>query len=139
MANLKFLTWNIRGIRDKIKRAAVFACLKTYRADITILIETHITGQLQLALKRPWIGWAFHATHSPHSRGVSILVAKTTPFAVITIRTDPQGRFIFLHCTLNGSQYLIMAFYIPPPYKSNLVTEGLLYMAQHTSHMVGRL
>lgn len=24
-----------------------------------------------------------------------------------------------------------MAFYIPPPYKSNLITEGLLYMAQH--------
>lgn len=44
---------------------------------------------------------------------------------------NPQGRFIFLHCTLYGMQYLIMAYYIPPPYNSNLVNEGFLYMAQH--------
>lgn len=45
MANLKFLIWNIRGIRDKLKRTAVFTCLKTYRADITVLVETHVTGR----------------------------------------------------------------------------------------------
>lgn len=62
--------------------------------------------------------------------GVSILIAKTTPFGIISVQTDPQGRFTFLHCTLFGTQYLIMAFYIPPPYTSNLAVEGFLYMAQ---------
>lgn len=112
--NIKFLSWNIRRIRDKLKCTTIFNNLKLYRADIIVLVETHATGQLQLALKRPWIGWAFHATHTPYSRGILILIAKTTPFAIISVRTDPQGRYIFLHCTLNGLQYLIMAYYIPP-------------------------
>lgn len=98
MASIKFLTWNVRGIHDKIKRTAIFGCLKSYRADISVLVETHVTGQIQIALKRPWIGWAYHATHTPYSRGVSVLIAKTTPFSLILVRTDPQGRFIFLHC-----------------------------------------
>lgn len=108
MTNIKFLTWNVRGIRDRFKRTAVFGCLKSYRADIIVLVETHITGQLQVALKRPWIGWAYHATHSSYSRGVSILIAKTAPFGIISVRTDPQGRFIFsalyyLWLTIPGS------------------------------------
>lgn len=131
MTNIKFLTWNVRGLRDRIKRSAIFECLKTYRADISVLVETHITGQIQRALRRPWIGWTYHATHTPYSRGVSILIAKSTPFSCISVRTDPQGRFIFLHCTLSGIQYLIMAFYIPPPYTSTLINEGLLFMAKH--------
>lgn len=51
LANIKFLTWNLRGIRDKLKRTAVFGCHKSYRADISVLVEMHVTGQLQLALK----------------------------------------------------------------------------------------
>lgn len=131
MTSIKFLTWNVRGIRDKIKRSAIFGCLKSYRADISVLVETHVTGQLQNALKRPWIGWTYHATHTPYSWWVSILIAKTTPFSFISVQTDPQGRFIFLHCTISGTQYLIMAFYVPPPYTSNLINEGFLFMEKH--------
>ena len=40
MANVKFLTWNVRGLRDKVKRSAIFR-LKTYRADIVVLVEMH--------------------------------------------------------------------------------------------------
>lgn len=99
MADIKFLTWNVRGIRDKLKRTAIFGCLKSYRADITVLVETHVTGQLQLALRRPWIGLTYHAAYTSYSRDVSILIAKTAPFGIISVRTDPQGRFIFLHCS----------------------------------------
>lgn len=86
MATIKFLTWNVRGIWDQLKRTAVFGCLKSYRADIIVLVETHVTGQLQRAIKRPWIGWAYHATHTPYSCGVSIFIAKTTQFGIEMVR-----------------------------------------------------
>lgn len=68
MASLKFLTWNVRGLRDKIKSAAVLAFLKKQRADVMVLVETHVEGRLQMALRRPWVGWAYHSTYTSHSR-----------------------------------------------------------------------
>lgn len=96
-----------------------------------VLVEIHVTGQLQLALKRPLIGWDYHATHTPYSRGISILIAKTVQFGIISVHVDPQGRFVFLHGTIYGKPYLILACYIPLPYNSAVINAGFLYMAQY--------
>lgn len=73
--------------------------------------------QLQCALKRPWIGWAFHAKYTTHSRGVSLLLAKSVHFEKIV--PDPQGRYVFLYALISGS-LLIIAYYIPPRYSAVL-------------------
>lgn len=54
MASLKLVTWNVRGLHAKPKGVAVLSHLKSL--DVSILLETHITGQMQLALKKPWVG-----------------------------------------------------------------------------------
>lgn len=72
MADVKFMVWNVRGLRDKIKRTAVLRYLKGQKVDIVVLVETHVTGHLQAALKRPWVGWAYHSTHTNMSRGVTV-------------------------------------------------------------------
>lgn len=92
MAALTFLTWNVRGVRDPIKRSAVFTLLKQQRADVMVLVETHAEGSVQRALKRSWLGWAYHSVHTTHSRGVSILIAKHTQFELHGFVSDPQGR-----------------------------------------------
>lgn len=53
MASLKIVTWNVRGLRDRTKRLAALSHLKRMRADILVLVETHVTGQMQLSLKKP--------------------------------------------------------------------------------------
>lgn len=58
------LTWNVRGVRNKIKHTAVLTFLMSQRAYVIVLVETHVTGHLQAALKRPWIGWAYHREES---------------------------------------------------------------------------
>lgn len=45
MAALKILTWNVWGLGERAKRTAVLSHLKSQRADISILVETHLTGQ----------------------------------------------------------------------------------------------
>lgn len=84
-----------------------------------VLVETHLTGQLLLALKKPWVGWLYQAPFTANSRGVAILVAKTVQFVLLTLKSDPQGRFLFLHAKVNGLELLILAMYIHPPSPSS--------------------
>ena len=114
MTTLKFMTWNVRGVRNKIKRTAALAFLKAQKANVIALTETHATGHLQSALKRPWVGWAYHSTHTNLSRGVSLLVTKSTPFELISVKTDVVGRYVFALVKLGGSPMLLIVCYIPP-------------------------
>ena len=41
MANLKIVTLNVNGITQKLKRQNIFSYLRTLRADIVFLQETH--------------------------------------------------------------------------------------------------
>lgn len=118
------------GLRAKPKRNAVLSYLKAQRADLIVLVATYLTGQLQMALKKPWVGWLYQAPHSANTRGVAILVAKTVQFVLIMLRSDPQGRVLFLHAKLNGLEILILAIYIPPPFQFNVLNEGLEFMSQ---------
>lgn len=88
MTTIKFLTWNVRGMRDCIKHTAVLVFLKLQKADVIVLVETHVTGHLQAALKCPCIGWAYHSTYTNLSRGVTILIAKSTPFELVSLISD---------------------------------------------------
>lgn len=83
-----------------------------------------------LTLKKPWVVWLYQASHTTNSRGVTILVAKTTQFTLLTLRSDPQGRFLFLHARINGLELLILAIYVPPPFQFNVLTESLTFMSQ---------
>lgn len=133
MASLKFLTWNVRGMREKFKRAAVFTFLKKQHADIIALVETHVEGSVQMALRRPWVGWAYHSTHTSYSRGVSVLIARSVHFELCELSTDPLGRYVFILAKLYGEPLLIMAFYIPPPFNISIIKEGLSFMARHST------
>lgn len=112
--DIKCLTWNIRGLRARPKHNAVLSYLKKQHAGIMVLVETHLTGQLMLALKKPWVGWMYQAQFTANSRGIAVLVAKTVQFLLLTPKSDPQGRFLFIHAKVNGLELLILAMYIPP-------------------------
>lgn len=60
MALLKLVTWNVRRLCAKPKCVAVLSHLKSLRADVSVLVETHNMGQMQMVLKKPWVGWLYH-------------------------------------------------------------------------------
>lgn len=89
MANpIKLVSWNVQGLNSKFKRASVFQYLKRVRPHVVLLQETHLDGSGILALRRPWIQRAFHATYSTYARGVSILISKLVPCTVHQVITD---------------------------------------------------
>lgn len=49
------LSWNLRGLKSKFKRALVLKYLQSHRLQIVFLQETHLMGNKILAIRHPWI------------------------------------------------------------------------------------
>lgn len=65
MANpIRLVSWNVRGLYNKFERSLVFQYLGQSEMHV-VLQETRLDGNGVLALCRPWIQSAFHATFSP--------------------------------------------------------------------------
>lgn len=125
MAFIKLLTWNVRGLHNKIKRSAVLFILKKQHADVMVLVETHVKGRLEMTLRLPWVGWAFHSTHTSLVWGVSVTIAKSLHFELCDISSDPQWRYVFLYAKLHGEPLLLLAFYVPPHFCVTVITGDL--------------
>lgn len=121
MATCRIISWNVRGLNCKIKRALVFNYIKKFNPDVIILQETHLRGQKILALKRPWIGATYHSVYSNYARGVSVLVSKTLPFQLVDLHVDQSGRYVIVHAIIRGKHYVLGGVYIPPPFQRNVL------------------
>lgn len=54
-------------------------------------------------------------------------------FQLHYLRSDPQGRSLFLHVTVGGLEFLLLTFYIPPPFQFNILQQGIDFMSQYPS------
>ena len=113
--SFSILSWNVRGLNSKFKRATLFQYLKTRSPQLILLQETHLMGSKILTLKKPWVQRAIHATYSTYARGVSILIHKNFPCVIEEVRADPLGKYVILVFTLWAQRYIIVNLYIPPP------------------------
>lgn len=86
-----------------------------------------------MALKHPWIGWAYLSIHTTHSWGVSILIAKSTHFELRGSGVDPLGRYVFLYAAIYGEPIPLLALYVPSPFNSIILTNGFSFMALYPS------
>lgn len=66
---LRFISWNIRGMGNPVKRSKVFAHLKRLNSDLVFLQETHLRVKDQCRLHCPWVGQVFHSNFNSKARG----------------------------------------------------------------------
>lgn len=116
MANcVKIVSWNVRGLNNKHKRLSVFQFLKHSKPHISFLQETHLDGSRILALRRPWVQKAFHATYSTFARGVSILISKALPCTIHQVFSDQEGRYVAVLLDIFQHNMILANVYLPPP------------------------
>jgi len=114
--NLKIISLNVRGLHNNINRLKTFSWLKDQQADIVCLQETFCTQDIVKIFNSQWGGQVYHSiSDSPHSRGVAILINKTTNVECINFHKSNDGRIVLLNCKMcsNNEVYTIVSAYAP--------------------------
>ena len=114
MADLTILTMNVRGLRNPIKRAAVFHDLATTSSTICCLQEVHLRDQRDEAIfSQQWKGGRAHwSVGGVHSTGVGILLGDHS-FVKVSPFTISQGRALGVDATWRGQNIRVLCIYAP--------------------------
>ena len=96
MSVLKFLSPNVRGLRNKEKRRSIFSYLKNQKANVYLLQETFSNSKDEKIWAAEWGGQIFYLHGSNHSKGVCVLIKPNSPLHVEIVELDVNGRFIIL-------------------------------------------
>ena len=109
----KLISLNAQGIRSFEKRKVVFRWLLKQKVDLCFLQETYSTKEVENNWKKQWKGEMLFSHGSEHSRGVLILITNSLEFELISVRSDKEGRFIFLEAFVQDQKFLFVNIYAP--------------------------
>lgn len=85
--------------------------------------ETHLTENESTKLKQRWVDQVFSAYGSSSSRGVSILIAKTSTFKALKIISDKEGRYIIVSGLLCNQKIVLVNVYSPNTGQTKFLTK----------------
>lgn len=146
MGGLKLISLNANGLRSHTKRKALFRDLRKAVADVIFLQEAHSTGADQQIWTAQWGGPAYYSHGVSNSRGVCILLPRSSQLQVLTTKTDEEGRYIILQVKLGDENITLVNLYAPTQSEGQQriqfirqVEEVLLGMAVHTLYIGGDL
>ena len=110
---ITLVSWNVRGINSPLKRRKVYAHLRTLKADISFLQETHIKTTAAKILCPSWASHVFQSNFSTKARGVAILIKKTIAFIHKQTISDHRGRYLIVKGELNSVPVTLINVYGP--------------------------
>lgn len=123
---------NARGIRDLLKRKALFLFCKSKKADFCFIQETHACKEDVSFWKSQWgcdIWFSFGASN--RSAGVAILKDKFLG-KTITQKSDDNGRWVILLVEINQVQFIIVNIYATNNKKNGLIFQ---YIKGHINNL----
>ena len=93
MANrVKVISFNVRGLRNQVKRRSIFSYLKNQKATLYCLQETFSKEDDEKIWSAEWGGQIIFSHGSEHFRGVCILLSANSGFSLNTVYADRDGR-----------------------------------------------
>uniref|UniRef100_A0A8C5PVG5 Reverse transcriptase domain-containing protein n=1 Tax=Leptobrachium leishanense TaxID=445787 RepID=A0A8C5PVG5_9ANUR len=113
-SNLQLCSHNVRGLNIPEKRTRLLRELRSSRASVAFLQETHFRAGSAPTLRDANypVGYFSDYTQSK-SRGVAILISKEVPFVLEATMTDEGGRYIFVRGSILDSVYTFASIYLP--------------------------
>lgn len=79
---IKYVSWNINGTGNPVKRRKILAYLKTNQADKIFIQESHLNEGREVRFKTGWIRHIFHSSLASARNGVMILVKRNIQFVI---------------------------------------------------------
>ena len=111
MGNLKIGIFNVKGLRNDLKRCKVFQYLHQRQFDIICLQESHSIQRDQKRWKAEWGGEVIFSHGTSESRGVTILIKKKCPVNLGKIDRDEEGRILVCELTHEGLHFILTNMY----------------------------
>lgn len=100
-------------MNSPVKRGKIYAHLKSLKADICFLQETHIKKSAAKVLRLQWASQIYQSNFSVKARGVAILIHKRTTFQHEQTITDQNGRYLIVRGLLNQRPVTLINVYGP--------------------------
>ena len=91
---LNIISFNVRGLRDKIKRKKVFQFYNSKRCDVLCLQETHSVKEDEEEWALEWGGRILFSHGDSNARGVAILFQRGFSGRISEVSCDKDGRFV---------------------------------------------
>ena len=132
--SVSFISWNIRGMGNTVKRNKIFCHLGSFSPDIIFLQETHLKVNHHTRLRNSWIGQVYHPNFNHNSRGVAVLFRKGVQFSHTKTIHNPSGRFIILTGKLYNSPIILVNIYSPNWDDPQFFTKVILFLTHINIH-----
>lgn len=91
---ISFISLNVRGLKNSIKRKAIFLFCKDQKSQCVFLQETHSVRTDEKFWKIQWGDYAFFAHGTSYSAGVMILFNRF-PGSIIDHKEDTEGHWLY--------------------------------------------
>lgn len=112
---VKFISFNVNGLLNPIKRSRILSKVKKEQAHVVYLQETHLKDNEHEKLKRMGFTKVFFSSYkSGHRRGVAILISSKLNFEKLFEIRDREGRFILVRGKIDGKSITLFNIYAPP-------------------------
>lgn len=126
MYDLNIISWNVKGLGNPSKRKKILSVLKEDKADVVFLQETYLSDNEHNTLKTEWVGQVYFSSYKSHSRGTCILINREVPFILGNLATDPNGRFVMISGTINGTSITFLNIYAPNSDEPTFISDMVL-------------
>ena len=113
MTAIKILSLNVRGLRNQVKRRALFLYLKNQKADFCCLQETFSLKEDEIPWASEWGGKIILSNGTEHSKGTCILQKPNSLFVLKCLFTDPNGRLVIAKIKVSDEELFLASVYAP--------------------------
>ena len=136
---LSIAFFNVNGLRNPVKRHAIFQHFKKFSHDLICIQETHLVEEDIPLLNIEWGGTTLWNPGSRTSGGVGILVKPKVKINIKDTHRDSNGRIITIVIDKNNTTMQICNIYAPdtPANRPNFYNNIPQYLTQNCPVILG--
>lgn len=107
------LSLNAKGLNHPAKHVSLWKLAIAHNCDVLCVQETHFALNASPKCQHGQFTHVFQTSYPKKQQGVLIAIRNTVSFQLQQYITDPEGRYIFLTCTINNVPYTLVSIYAP--------------------------